>query len=145
MGRKRKLRASPSQQHQLQQQIDSKRDPKRVALSTSNTSELSMQGQNYGNGHFFCKPVILYTRTRSRVTPVANNVPNQYTSTPVGGPVTGSPPLMNNDMFTQIMNRVDCMDKRLSQLDSIQSSLSNLTVKMQSVETRISDVEKKSE
>ncbi|XP_052762065.1 uncharacterized protein LOC128204704 [Mya arenaria] len=67
--------------------------------------------------------------------------PGPGNATPVS--IGTSPQNVNNDLWVKVMNKLNIMDKKLAQLDSIQSSVNNLTVRMDSIDHKISDIEGK--
>ena len=71
----------------------------------------------------------------------------QMTPLPVSPPVSASqgqsPSVLSGDVVAQLFGRLDMMDKKLGQLQSIQNTLQSVTVQVNDVSTRLKSVETK--
>lgn len=137
MPRKRKKSKNSPEIHQ---------NPQKRSTTMDQNGANTIQSENIGqlsqlqSGQSFMLPNPMYY----------NNNNGQYMQMNSASPVfspnnTPSTPVNNTqmDMFTMIIQRLDSMDKRLSQLDSIQSSVKNITVRIDTIDQKVTNLEAK--
>lgn len=94
-------------------------------------------GQPYGQPYYGSPP--------PPPVPVPMSQLSQLPPLPVSPPVSQgqSQNVFSGDVVAQLFGRLDMMDKKLGQLQSIQSTLQNVTVQVNDVSTRLKSVETK--
>ena len=70
---------------------------------------------------------------------------HSFAQTPGAPPMTPTctSPNINTDMLTKIMSKLDSLDTKLAQLDSIQHNVSKLNGRLDTIDQKISDMESK--
>lgn len=134
MGRKRKKdKASPNSNSDIQ---ENKRTMASLGSYTSSPPGLTQTQASQYNSHIM-PPTFNYTPNMCNNGASVMNMPQNYVQSPgaQGGPDQG--------VMNLILQRLDNMDKKLGQLDSIQTSISKITVKVNDIEGKLGALETK--
>ena len=87
-------------------------------------------GRNYVNyGQNYASPQLPTTQGSPCYTPTYNTPPTYYN-------LTGS------DQFLTILNRLEMIDKRLSQLDAVENSVKSINVRLDKLDSKVTNLEK---
>lgn len=132
MGNKKRKDITPNEKD-----IQAKRQTKEKMAVNTPSQQSSMPAMstpvpcNQGNQTFSLPPVYPYTPT--------------YLNMNTGSPVQQnqqSQPTQQSDILQCILQRLDTVDQKLSQLNSIQNSIINITSRLNSMELKMDEIEK---
>ena len=128
--------------------------PKRRGKSRPETTTMAQNGGNYGNinnGQYTPQnggysPVCQQQQQSQQLAPPMYNPGTPVTQIYSSGAnqVPNQPfPSRNDNVLSLILQRLDSVDSKLTQLDKIQSCVSNLTDRMNKIEQKINEFDKK--
>ena len=92
-----------------------------------------------------CGTNVMYGNGQNYASPQLQNIQTPNQGSPCYTPVYNTPPsyinLTGPDQFSQLMNRFDVIEKKLTQLDSIQNTVRTFSGRLDKLDTRVAKVE----
>lgn len=123
--------------------------PTNLSTNSGGSNTPVMQGHS---GQFFTLPSVVQqipTNMNYNNQMLAMNTASPFiqaipqTSTPIQNVQSNMQTMQSNDVLSAILQRLDSMDQKLGQLDYIQSCVSAITVRVNNVEQKLEDFEKR--